>query len=102
MVQLVCGPFVPWSICQVLSILSIFSDILEKILTYYKNLFCSSKTDIIEIILEIESMKIKTTKMKTDIIKMKTGIIKMESNQVSTIPYMLNIETRILQIKTEI
>ena len=47
-------------------------------------------------IIEIESMKIKRTKMKTDIIKMKTDIIKMESNQVSTIPDMLNIETRIL------
>ena len=50
-------------------------------------------------IIEIESIKIKRTKMKTDIIKMKTDIIKMKSNQVSTIPDILHIETGILQIK---
>ena len=33
---------------------------------------------------------------------MKTDLIIMKSNKVSTIPDMLNIETGILQIKTEI
>ena len=33
---------------------------------------------------------------------MKTDIIKMKSNQVSTIPDILNIKTGILLIKTEI
>ena len=61
--------------------------------------FCCLKTDIIEMIIEIESIKLKRTKMKTDIIKMKTDIIKMKSNQVSTIPDILHIETGILQIK---
>ena len=62
-VQSVCGPVVPWSICQVSSILSIFSDIVK---INYKNVFCCLKTDIIEMIIEIESIKLKRTKMKTD------------------------------------
>ena len=44
-------------------------------------------------IIEIESMKFKWTKIVSDIIKMKTDILKIKSNQVSTIPDILNIET---------
>ena len=40
--------------------------------------------------------------IKTESIKMKTYIMKMKSNQVSTIPDMLNIENGIIQTKTEI
>ena len=44
-------------------------------------------------IIEIESMKFKRTKIISDIIKVKTDILKIKSNQVSTIPDILNIET---------
>ena len=53
-------------------------------------------------IIEIESMEVKIAKINADIIQMKTDILKMKSNQLGTILVMVNIETRILQLKSEI